>query len=276
MLRRLRAVSGLSLSEMSARTGVSPATLSRFSSGLSVPTWEIVSAFADAADMDAADRAELKGVWQEAMAKRSASVHATTAGVELLAHTLKDHQRDADRSAVLRRLYEAAGRPSVRLLAEQTQHARSTVHRAITGKSLAGAEDLVKALLSGIPQEHRPSFEAEVDLVFGSAPATPAPAPPLFKVRPGDSSRQAEQAVAEFRRALRALRNLAVHGAVELNPQLAVQVMHLDAVLEEAAMAGDAVVGPSAAPDPESATIRALQTLEAMERHESGRDRRIS
>jgi hypothetical protein len=102
-------------------------------------------------------------------------------------------------------------------------------------------------------QEHRSSWKTEVEAVFGpSFAAAPDPAPPLFKVRSGGSARQAEQAVAEFRRALRSLRNLVVHGQVELDPQLAVQVMRLDMTLEEAAMTGGAVVGLSEEDDPGS------------------------
>jgi transcriptional regulator with XRE-family HTH domain len=274
-LRKLRVASGLSLQALAARTSASQSALSRASSGQVVPSWQSVSAFADAAQLDAAGRAELQRRWERA---RASTRRDAAAGVESSAHMLGNHHRDANRSAVLRRLYDAAGRPSLRRLAEQSGRSRSTIHRAVTGRSLAGANDLAEILLSYIPQEHRSPWAAEVGVVFESPSA--AAAPPLFKVKAGDSARQAEQAVAEFRRALRALRNLAVHGQIELDPQLAVQVMQLDTAFEEAALTGDTVAEPSevrdSLPDPGSATSRALQALEAMERDESSRDRRIS
>ncbi|MBP0460470.1 helix-turn-helix domain-containing protein [Streptomyces montanisoli] len=259
-LRELRAASGLSLQALAARTSASPSALSRASSGRVMPSWQSVSAFADAAQLDAVGRAELARRWERA---RSSAGRGVAAGVESPAHMLGNYHRDADRSALLGRLYAAAGRPSLRQLAEQSRRSRSTVHRAVTGRSLAGANELAEILLSYIPQEHRSSWADKVDVVFESPSA--AAAPPLFKIKAGGSARQAEQAVAEFRRALRVLRNLAVHGQIELDPQLAVQVMQLDTAFEEAAL-----------PDPGSATSRALQALEASEHTESSRDRRIS
>ncbi|MCX4429599.1 helix-turn-helix domain-containing protein [Streptomyces mirabilis] len=250
-LREVRAASGLTLRELAARGPATEATLSRITSSGRAPGWQAVSVFADAVEMGTADRAKLRELWERATAETTPSTNtaaredaaqSVSQSMRPSVHTLRDHHRDYDRYGVLRGLYEAAGRPILRELAEASGHPRSTVHRAIQGQSLAGAADIAQVLLPYLPRERRSSWAAEVNLLFGAPLTTSAPVRPLFQVKQGDAASPAAQAVAEFRRALRVLRNHVVHGDVDLSPQLAVQVMQLQATLEQA------LSGESAAP----------------------------
>ncbi|MGY5099468.1 helix-turn-helix domain-containing protein [Streptomyces sp. 900105245] len=246
-LRELRDAAGLTTAQVARAIPVHQSTLSRASSGRSVPSWFIVSRFADACQVDAEGRAELKLLWEQARAVLTKSeAEPETAGAgsgSNPAHTLLTYHRNFDRSAALRRLYEAAGQPAVRQLAAESGHPRSTVHRAVRGLSLAGAEDIAAALYSRLPKDVvAMDWVREVELLFSirSNLVTPDPVP-LFKVNRSDAALRAEDAIAEFRQALRRLRNLAVHGEVEINPQLAVQVLELQATLENAVATGTAV-----------------------------------
>ncbi|MEU2717772.1 helix-turn-helix transcriptional regulator [Streptomyces sp. NPDC007205] len=247
-LREMRAASGLTLQQLADRIPTNPSTLSRVSSGRSLASWQVVSAFADACQADATALAELRVLWEEARTETRAAKNPAalddTAG-------LKEHFRAVNRSATLRELYEAVGRPTLRELADKSGRPRSTVHRTITGRSATGAADIAEALLSYIPPRSRGTWEDRVNAVFGSPPSTPAPVEALFKVAQGDAAQRAERVVAEFMRALRQLRNLAVHGEVELSPQLAVQVLKLQMTIEAAAATGRAVVDTSASAWPE-------------------------
>ncbi|MGW3917816.1 helix-turn-helix domain-containing protein, partial [Streptomyces sp. NPDC005070] len=172
------------------------------------------------------------------------------------AHTLLAHHRDADRSEFLQHLYTAAGRPSLRQLAEESGHPRSTVHRAVQGQSLAGGKDIASTLLAYLPPIGHQDWVHEAERLFGDSSSIPAETsvPWLFKVKEDDTAGQAEDAIAVFRHTLRGLRNLVVHGDVEINPWFAAQVMELYAVLEEAIATGTAVAGPGEPAPPDRRT----------------------
>ncbi|WP_105973496.1 helix-turn-helix domain-containing protein [Streptomyces geranii] len=237
-LRELHKASGLTLGELSRLLPTHISTLSRASSGRIVPSWEIVEVFADGAQLDAPDRADLRLLWERAREQTGRSTEVPeTAGAGSgsdPAHALLGHHQDFDRSAALMNLYQAAGAPSLRQLADESGHPRSTVHRAVTGRSLAGAANIAEALLSRLPEERRPSWAAEIKVLFGPPPAIPAPVPPPFEVKEGNATSQAHQALVEFRRALRELRNLVAHGDIELSPEIAHKVLLLQAELEVA------------------------------------------
>ncbi|MGW3980138.1 helix-turn-helix domain-containing protein [Streptomyces mirabilis] len=251
-LREVRAASGLTLRELAARGPATAATLSRITSASRAPSWQAVSVFADAVQMDTAGRAKLKELWERARAEttpptstaaREDAAPSVSESMWSSTHTLRAHHKDYDRSRTLADLYMTAGSPSLRQLAEKSGHPRSTVHRAIRGQSLAGAADIAQVLLSYLPRERRRSWAAEVDWLFRSSPTDPAPVPPLFQVKEG-AAPQAAQAVAEFKRALQVLRNYVVHGDVDLSPQLAVQVMQLQVTLEQAPSTGSGQSAP--------------------------------
>lgn len=137
-LREVRATSGLTFSELAARSHATPATLSRITSGRGVPSWQAVSAFAEAVQMDEASRAELKELWERARTETTAakstaarqdapdqSVPESMGPSAHTLHTLRDRHRDFDRSRTLRSLYEAAGRPALRRLRQWNRDTRA-------------------------------------------------------------------------------------------------------------------------------------------------------
>ncbi|MGW3910531.1 helix-turn-helix domain-containing protein [Streptomyces sp. NPDC005070] len=236
-LRELREASGLTLSKLAELGPTHMSLLSRASSGRIVPSWEIVKVFADAAQLEPGDVAALKRLWERARSERATRSTAVpeTAGagsVSTSAQTLLGHHQDFARSAALRDLYEEAGTPPLRQLAGESGHPRSTVHRAVTGQSLAGAADIAEALVLHLPESRRVFWEPEVKVLFGPPAAAPVPVAPPFEVAEGEAASQAHRAVADFKKALRELRNLIAHGGVKLSPQISAQVVLLQAAFD--------------------------------------------
>ncbi|WP_331763647.1 helix-turn-helix domain-containing protein (plasmid) [Streptomyces hirsutus] len=224
-LRDMRAKSGLTYRELADRAHMSPSALSRAASGASVPSWHAVESIARAVRLDSNALGPLKNRWllaTTASHRGNESVSRETEddlNPELLQAALEHEQR-----LMLRRLYEQAGRPSLRTLEQRSGRSRSTVHRAIVGHSLAGATDIVNAMLRMLSPDERATWNVTrtEDATEGS----------VFTVRPRDPD--TEDAVLDFLRMLRRVRNLVAHGELELKPMVAAQIMQLSATIEAA------------------------------------------
>lgn len=66
-LRRLRALAGLTLRELSLKVHVSDSSLSRYFTGQALPPWEVVAALAD---LGGSDPGEVRRLWEDARRAR--------------------------------------------------------------------------------------------------------------------------------------------------------------------------------------------------------------
>ncbi|MFE4999279.1 helix-turn-helix domain-containing protein [Streptomyces mirabilis] len=229
-LRKLRADAGLPYSQLSRMAGVSTSALSRAASGQSVPSMEVVEAVAIAAGASPARLAELRQL-REAAARPVQKVEEASRldSLGITHETLLTAMKEGAQRYLLVALHAEAGAPSVREIANRTGLPRSTVHRALTGRSLAGAKEVAHNLVARLAPEDRKDWTVKVTDTFEgvTAPAAPAEKTPLFRATDAAGSREVDQAFADFVLSLRRVRNLIVHGQVETGAQFAAHVMEL-------------------------------------------------
>nr|WP_237547390.1 transcriptional regulator [Streptomyces sp. SID5476] len=258
-LRGLRARAGtekLTLRRWSQLASVSPSALSRATSGESVPSASTVDALAKALGVSPKERAELQTLRAQAVratATRETNESSRSDSPGITRRAEKDDAaaevslaelarrprrilvaalREEAQKQLLVSLHTAAGAPSVREIADRTGLPRSTVHRALTGQSTAGAKDVADSLVAQLMSEGRDDWTAKIDSTF-QYPTSPAEAPPLFRATSPGERMDAERAFSEFTDSLRRFRNLIAHGQVEADPLFRVQVMALAALVEE-------------------------------------------
>ncbi|MGW2275748.1 helix-turn-helix domain-containing protein [Streptomyces yangpuensis] len=144
-LRRVRTLTGLSYDELADRTGLSPATLKRATSGRTVPAEETVTAFAAACGGERADA--LRRLWLNARIAdrgRLAQLH------EPARPQFINSRREL--SAALEYFYEAAGAPPLRRLAALAGDPYllpvSSAHQIVKRKALPVSRQQMVAFLT--------------------------------------------------------------------------------------------------------------------------------
>lgn len=225
-LRKLRADADVSYRRLSQRAGVSASVLSRAASGQGVPSVEAMDAMATAAGASPARRAELLKLREDAATpsrKIAEASHLDSLGVTQ--EMLLSAMREAEQKRLLAELHIKAGTPSVREIADGTGLSRSTVHRALTGRSAAGAKQVALSLVTRLEPAARENWTARVTDTFEVA--APAEKAPLYRATDAAGSREVDQAFADFVLSLRRVRNLIAHGQVETGAQFAAHVMEL-------------------------------------------------
>ncbi|MGI5195554.1 helix-turn-helix domain-containing protein [Streptomyces sp. CA-288835] len=143
-LRELRSNAALSLRELSEATRYSPASLSRAFSGQALPGPALVRRIVEACQ---GDTEHFDHLWRTAAKERSDRESPSTDQAESLL-------------AAISELYNQAGRPSLRELANQTGQARSTLQRALTSPTSTSwerLEALSAAMLTQVTPQQRDS-----------------------------------------------------------------------------------------------------------------------
>nr|WSX54112.1 helix-turn-helix domain-containing protein [Streptomyces sp. NBC_00974] len=159
-LRAMRAGARLTYDELTVRSGVPATTLKRATSGRSVPTWETVTAIAEACDGD--EDGLIGPLWRRArIAERGRLKNLRTPGSPELINTPEGL------SEALEYLYERDGALSLRRLQARAGGAHllpvSTAARIVNRQALPASRQQCKAFLTacGIPaRQHRRWIQA--------------------------------------------------------------------------------------------------------------------
>ncbi|WP_405729184.1 helix-turn-helix domain-containing protein [Streptomyces sp. NBC_00028] len=245
-LRDVRNAAGLTYSQLSARTRYSMSGLSLVFAGKRFPTWEMVAAIARATDTDVQ---ELRLLWEAARESAGAARTAGTVARNIDAvepaalrappvganRVMESAAREMQQRTVVHDLYQLAGRPSVRELADVTGLSRSAVHRAVSGQSVAGARRVADGLVARLAPDVREEWAAKITNVFEGAPPGTEDTAPFQALHASDREMVAE-AFSEFERSLQRMRNLLAHGAVQAPTEIRAQVFVLAATIEETRM----------------------------------------
>ncbi|MFI7327380.1 helix-turn-helix domain-containing protein [Streptomyces rubiginosohelvolus] len=229
-LRAVRADTGMTYRELSRRSGLSTSVLSRALSGGGVPSLATVEALAAAAGLGPSDYEELRRLHKRASTASPSPAERVEAAsrrdsLQFAHEMFREAVHEQARRDLLRELYDAAGRPPVRDLADVADLGRSTVHRALTQGS-ASARYVAESLLDYLVPETRDAWAAKIISTF--EPKTTAVAErPLYKAVDAAESEEVDQAFREFVSSLRQVRNLIAHGRVRTGAQFAAHVMEL-------------------------------------------------
>ncbi|MEV7445673.1 helix-turn-helix domain-containing protein [Streptomyces sp. NPDC091204] len=228
LLREMRAKSGLTYRQLAERSHTSPSNLSRAASGASIPAWPVVESIALAAQVGKSELGPLKERWLLAAGHRK-DPHAQQPQEDIneVVQVVREHQK----SLLLQQLYKERDRPSVRKLADKTGLSRSTVHRALSGKSRAGMGDVFEALAASCPSNRRRELMAAwqmADSLKDAATDTDTALP----ITASSGGSEADEAVTDFLHALRRVRNLVAHGGLTLDPLVAAQILTLQATID--------------------------------------------
>lgn len=242
-LREMRAAAGLTLSQLSVRSGLARTTLHESLAGRKVPSWRVVEAVARATNASSRELSRLGQLWQDAREFISAEADfratgaiAGAAGSELppgANRVMTSAARETQQRTVLHDLYKRAGRPSVRELADATGLSRSAVHRAVTGQSTAGARTVADGLAARLAPAGQEEWTAKITNAFEGVPPGTEETAPFRALNTGEREVVAE-AFADFERSLQRVRNLIAHGSVQAPPEIRAQVMLLAASMEQA------------------------------------------
>lgn len=160
-LRQMRAEAALSYNQLSVRTHYSTATLSRAASGQSVPSWEVVSAIAKAAQLPPEKWGGLASLHRDALKQREKRASRHDVREEGFGLASQEVTSPESLSRAMQTLYQAAGRPSLREISKESGVPRSTVHRVLTGQAAVSpapkepAAEIAKTLLPLVPPESR-------------------------------------------------------------------------------------------------------------------------